>query len=78
MISPNRDRVVTNVEKSRASELKPSLLAIVTGGLVAKECKSIDFSKEVYDFLAKVVILVWRSDIFVVKECKSIAFSNPF
>ena len=44
--------------------LKPSLLASVTNDLVARDCKSDDFSKEVFDFLAKVVILVMRSDIF--------------
>ena len=38
--------------------------------------KSVDFSKEVYEFLAKVVILVRRSLISVVKECKSIDFSK--
>ena len=48
--------------------LKPSLLASVTNDLVARDCKSIDFSKEVYDFLAKVIILVRRSDIFE-KKC---------
>ena len=40
------------------------------------ECKSIDFSKEVYEFLAQVLILVKRSDIFVVTACKSIDFSK--
>ena len=48
--------------------LKASLLANVTDGLVARDCKSISFSKEVSDFLAKVVILVRRSDIFE-KNC---------
>ena len=31
---------------------------------MAKECTSFDFSKEVYDFLVKVMILVRRSDTF--------------
>ena len=46
------------------SLLKPSLLDSVAIGLVPKDCKSIDFSKEVSDFLVKVVILVRRSNIF--------------
>ena len=51
-------------EKLRTSQLKHKLLASVANGLVTKVCKSIDFSKEVSDFLAKVVILVRRSIIF--------------
>ena len=31
---------------------------------LVKDCKSVDFSKEVYEFLPTVVILVRRSDIF--------------
>ena len=31
---------------------------------VVKECTSIDISKEVCDFVVKVMILIWRSDIF--------------
>ena len=31
---------------------------------MGEDCKSMDFSKEVFDFLAKVMILVWRSVIF--------------
>ena len=41
-----------------------------------RDCKSNDFSTEVYEFLAQVVILVRRSLVFVVKECKSIDFSK--
>ena len=47
------------------SKLKPLLLDSVASGLVGKHCKSIDFSKEVSDFLAAVVILVKRSVIFL-------------
>ena len=43
---------------------------------MVKECKSVDFSKEVCDFLAKVMILVNRCLIFVVKGCKSVYFSK--
>ena len=57
-----------------SSSLPP--LASVTLGLVVKECNSIDFSMEVYEFLAKVVMLIRRSDIFLVKECTSIDFST--
>ena len=39
---------------------------------MATECKRIDFSKEVYECLAKVMMLVMESVIFVVKEYKSI------
>ena len=41
-----------------------------------KECRSIDFSKEVCAFLAKVMILVRKCLICVVKECKSIVVST--
>ena len=42
---------------------------------MATECKRIDFSKEVYECLAKVMILVMGCVIFVVKEYKSIDFN---
>ena len=45
---------------------------------MVKECKSIDFSMEMYEFLAKVMILVKRSDIFVMKECKSLDLSKVY
>ena len=43
---------------------------------IVMECKHINFSKEVYEFPAKVMILVMRSATFVVKECNSIDFSK--
>ena len=43
---------------------------------MVKECKSVDFCKEVCAFLLKVMMLVRRCSIFVVKECKSIDFSK--
>ena len=57
-----------------SSPLAP--LVRVTLGFVVKDCKRIAFSMEVYEFLAKNVILVKRSDIFVVKACKRIEFST--
>ena len=39
---------------------------------MATECKRIDFSKEVYECLAKVMVLVMGSVMFVVKEYKCI------
>ena len=43
---------------------------------MATECKRIDVSKEVYECLAKVMILVMGSVIFVVKEYKSFDFNK--
>ena len=42
-------------------------------GQMEKGNKNIDFDKEVYDFLTKVVILIRRSDIF---ETKSVHFAK--
>ena len=48
----------------KISQLKPSLLVTETRGLVTTGCKSIDFSKEVFAFCVKMLILVRRSVIF--------------
>ena len=62
--SRNRDRVVTDFRKVKHLWAKTFTFGHLPGGLVAGDCKRVDLNKEVSDFLAKVVILVRRSDMF--------------
>ena len=64
MTSRNRDRVVTDFRKVKDLWAKTFTFSQLPSGLVARDCKSIDYSTEVVDFLVIVVILVWRSVIF--------------
>ena len=62
-MSQNRDRVVTDFRKVKDLWAKTFTFGQLPGGLITGDCKSIDYSKEVVYFVAKVVIIVWRSDI---------------
>ena len=68
MTSRNRDRVVTNFRKVKDLLAKTFTFGQLPGGLITGGWKSIDYSREVVHFLAKVVIIVGRSDIFE-KKC---------
>ena len=63
----NRDRVVTDFRKVKDLSAKTLTFSQRGKWFGNKVCKSIDFSKEVSDFLVKVLILVRRS-VFVEKK----------
>ena len=64
MTSLNRDRVVTDFRKVKDLSAKTLTFSQRGKWFGNKVCKSIHFSKDVSDFLVKVLILVWRSVIF--------------
>ena len=68
MTSRNRDRVVTNFRKVKDLSAKTFTFDQRDTWIGGKECKSIDFSKEVSVFFVKVMILLRRSLIFE-KKC---------